>query len=281
MYRICAVYALVAAFFLVIAPISAFAGGCDAYGKPDWRAPLRAGPVQKAWPLRASDRQGWDPSNAMVRRTKRGLVLEVRYPRGSINPGNRSAPDGGLGFWDRLFIGDRLAGCLSYEVQFERGFRFAKGGKLPGLWGGGAVGGCARRRDLGFSTRYMWTRSGDGFLYSYFADRDTRCGKPIFPPRSKAIRFDTGRWHKLEQLVVLNTPGRSDGVLKVWFDGELMIDRRRVRYRDRAKVKIDGVMFSTFFGGASRGNASPRDQKTWFRNFEYRALNRREAGLAR
>ena len=272
---------IVGATVLLVGGAPAQAAGCADYGAPDWRAPIRTGPVEKAWPLRKSDRGGWRMRRSMVVRRKGKLVLEVRYPRGSINPGNRWAPNGGLGFWDKLYIGDRQAGCLSYEVQFQHGFRFAKGGKLPGLWGGGAVGGCARRRDLGFSTRYMWTRWGGGFLYSYFADRDTRCGKPIFPPRSKQMRFEPGRWHKLEQLVVLNTPGKADGVLKVWFNGELMIDRRRVRYRDRAKVRIDGVMFSTFFGGSSRGNASPRDQKTWFRSFEYRALNRREASRAR
>lgn len=281
MFRINPILAGVTTLLALCAGPALAKGGCAEFGAPDWRAPLRAGAVEEAWPLKGADRPGWGDGNARVIESEQGLVLEVRYPEGSINPGNDRAPEGGLGFWDRIYAGDRQAGCLSYQVKFERGFRWAKGGKLPGLWGGGAVGGCARRRDLGFSTRYMWTRSGDGFLYSYFADRKARCGEAIFPPRSNPIEFETGRWHKIEQLVILNTPGKHDGVLKVWFNGELMIDRRRVRYRDRAKVKIDGLMFSTFFGGASRGNASPREQRTWFRGFEYRALNRREAQLAR
>lgn len=258
----------------------AMADGCADFGPANWTAPKRAGQIERAWPLQKGDNMGWGAQNARVVERESGLVLEVDYPRGSINPGNKWAPEGGLGFWDKLNFGDRQAGCLSYHVKFQRGFRFAKGGKLPGLWGGGAVGGCARRTDLGFSTRYMWSRHGDGFLYSYFADRDTKCGKGIFAQGHDAFDLTPGRWHKLEQLVVLNTPGRDDGVLKVWFNGRLVIDRRRVRFRQNGRVKIDGLMFSTFFGGNSKGNASPRHQKTWFRDFQYRALNQRQAQLS-
>lgn len=247
--------------------------GCARYGEADWRAPAKTGNVVKAWPLTARDERAWGEEKARIVPGDGGAEVEVVYPRGSINPGNPRAPEGGLGFYDQFSAGDDLAGCLSYEVRFEPGFRFAKGGKLPGLWGGRNVSGCTKDRENGFSTRYMWNGAGRGYVYAYHAARRNRCGDNIgFAPHQKPFHFTPGRWHRLEQLVVLNAPGRSNGVLKVWFDGELVIDERRLRFRDKGSIRIDGLMFSTFFGGASRGNASPREQKTWFRNFEYRAL---------
>ncbi|MEM9726689.1 MAG: polysaccharide lyase [Pseudomonadota bacterium] len=252
------------------------ATGCAAFGSADWWGPQRLGPLGKAWPLTSGDRPAWNAHKARVTPARDGPVVEVVYPEGSINPGNPRAPVGGLGFLDRLPSGEGRAGCLSYEVRFQPGFAFGKGGKLPGLWGGHSVAGCAKRTDGGFSTRFMWNRHGQGFVYAYLADRDSRCGESIgFQRGQKRINFTPGKWHRLEQLVALNTPGRADGVLQVWFDGELMIDQRNVLYRESDRVRIDGLMFSTFFGGSSKGNASPQWQKSWFRGFEYRRLGRR------
>ncbi len=66
------------------------------------------------------------------------LAWEALYPQGSINPGG--AIKGGFG----LYLGgpDAFARALNdhaqevvigYEVYFEIGFEWAKGGKLPGI----------------------------------------------------------------------------------------------------------------------------------------------------
>jgi len=66
------------------------------------------------------------------------LAWEALYPRGSINPG--SEIKGGFGLY--LAGPDAFARALSeharevvigYEVYFEIGFEWAKGGKLPGI----------------------------------------------------------------------------------------------------------------------------------------------------
>ena len=67
---------------------------------------------------------------------------EALYLRGSINPGNKTAPHGGFGFYMRgpapfsdalkgLSPGDEVA--FGYDVLFEEGFEWVKGGKLPGI----------------------------------------------------------------------------------------------------------------------------------------------------
>ncbi|KIO22045.1 polysaccharide lyase family 14 protein [Tulasnella calospora MUT 4182] len=104
---------------------------------------------------------------------------EAVYPKGSINPGNASAPRGGFGFYvgGPNFDGADAApkSCFeyakevlfSYAVYFEPGFDFNRGGKLPGLYGGatpevayGCSGGRKTDREKAFSLRLMWRRNG-------------------------------------------------------------------------------------------------------------------------
>jgi len=55
---------------------------------------------------------------------------------------------------------------LSYSVRFQPGFRFAKGGKLPGLFGGDAGSGAGMRRP-GSPRGFMCGPAG-GEVYAYF-----------------------------------------------------------------------------------------------------------------
>lgn len=245
--------------------------GCEVYGPPRWRAPLKAGPVDEAWPVTEKDVRGWRVNKPSVVWRDGRLELEVSYPENSLHPGRPDFPLGGISFGDYIDVGAGLAGCLSYEVRFQPGFLFAKGGKLPGLWGGHGVAGCVKQTTNGFSTRFMWSTGAEAFVYGYLADRTRRCGEGITAPRGE-MQFEPGRWHRLDQEVRLNTPGERDGVLRVWFDRRLVIERRDILYRVKKEVTIDGVFFSSFFGGSSRGNRSPQDQVARFRNFEYREI---------
>src|ERR1700712_749468 len=151
-----------------------------------------------------------------------GVVLQVRYPAGSINPGNSDGVQGGGGF--ELRFSSRLeAACLKYRVRFEPGFAFARGGKLPGLFGGQAPRGCAAA-DLsrGVSARLMWRAAGAGELYLYSPDRTARCGDSI---GRDAWRFTPGEWVTVEQQVVLNTPGQRDGTIRIWIDGRPVVQQ--------------------------------------------------------
>merc|ERR1712136_102747 len=72
---------------------------------------------------------------------KEGLVdiknntLQVFYPNGSHTP--RGKIRGGFGFNSApLNLEFATTVTLEYEVMFESGFEFVKGGKLPGLFGG-------------------------------------------------------------------------------------------------------------------------------------------------
>lgn len=55
---------------------------------------------------------------------------------------------------------------LSYEVAFDKGFQWVKGGKLPGLRGGSDTSGCEGGAEPNgtdcWSTRLMWRTAGEG-----------------------------------------------------------------------------------------------------------------------
>lgn len=199
--------------------------------------------------------------------------MRVRYPMGSINPGHAAAPVGGAGFHWTEGPGAE-ARCLSYRVRFSPGFDFALGGKLPGLAGGEAPRGCgAAELARGFSARLMWRAQGAGELYLYAPDRAARCGDSL---GRGAWHFVPMRWADIAQEVILNRPGAADGVVRIWVDGRRVLERRDLMLRETAEVRVNGVLFATFFGGNDPRWASPRDQ--WA---DFKDLTLWDAGPAR
>ena len=213
--------------------------------------------LQHAW--------GLAENLAVVRGDERyPAAIAVRYPKGSYVPSAKGAPRGGAGFHAPVLGVGVEAACLRYAVKFPAGFAFAKGGKLPGLYGGAAPTGCRTDEADGFSLRYMWRGDGDGELYAYLPNREERCGESI---ARGAWRFPAGRWLILEQEVVLNRPGRADGAVQVWADGVRVLDRTDLALRQAGKTTVAGLMFSTFFGGNDPSWASPSDQTVLFADF--------------
>ena len=195
-----------------------------------------------------------------------GPVLRVAYPAGSasqLSARTSGSPEGGA----QLFLtvpepAERAH--LRYYVRFPPGFDFVRGGKLPGLYGGSVTSG----REIpdgtdGFSTRYMWRAGGAGEVYTYLPsskEHGTSLGR-------RSWSFATGRWLLVEQAVRLNDPGRDDGQVTVWVDGRQVYRRDGLRFRTVDRLKVEGLFFSTFFGGGDPSWASPLDQHADFAAF--------------
>ncbi|MGQ7249847.1 polysaccharide lyase [Halomonas sp. V046] len=203
----------------------------------------------------------------------RSTALRVGYPEGTSSPGDTEV--GGAGFYSAPegFSG-RDHACLRYAVRFEDGFDFVKGGKLPGLYGGEAPsGGDKVTGENGFSLRYMWRENGQGELYEYVADSresddDSDYGDSV---GRGLFSFPTGQWVTLEQEVILNDPGQENGVVRVWVDGRPVLEQQGMVYRTSDDVTIDGLMFSTFFGGHGKDWRTPHDQHADFADFRFYA----------
>jgi hypothetical protein len=194
-------------------------------------------------------------------------VLRVHYPKGSASPTltrSEGAPVGGAQFYADLGLGPFESLHLRYYVRFSEGYDFVRGGKLPGLFGGTVhSGGQIPDGTNGFSTRYMWRGKGDGEIYAYLPtsiQSGTSLGRGNW-------RFEPGKWHMLEQWVVLNTPGEKNGHIRVWVDENLVLDERNLLFRTTETLKIEGVFFSTFFGGDDGSWATPKATYVDFANF--------------
>jgi hypothetical protein len=202
------------------------------------------------------------------------IALRVHYPKNSSSPSDarqNDVPRGGLGFYteERDLQGtDRV--CLHYQLRFEANFNFVEGGKLPGLYGGEAPsGGEEATGENGFSMRLMWREDGQGELYPYVVGHEgDSMGRGSW-------HFPTGRWVTVEQEVVLNTPGESDGVVRLWIDGHPVLEHRELVYRTVPEVGIDGLMFSSFFGGTGEKWRTPRGQHVDFAAFRLYIPKRR------
>lgn len=226
---------------------------------PDVRAALGAAVpgVNHVW--------GIEENAETVAGTGGRVELRVRYPKGSINPSSKNRPLGGAGFLAPLAPAGLERACLSYRVRFDDGFEFRKGGKLPGLFGGQAPsGGDAVDGDKGFSTRLMWRKDGEGEIYAYVANKRGKYGASIGRGRWS---FEPGHATWIEQEVVLNHPDAADGIVRLWIDGEPVVEQSDLVYRTVPSGMVEGLMFSTFFGGSGSSWRSPQDQHAWFSDF--------------
>ena len=64
-----------------------------------------------------------------------------------------------------------------------------------------------------------------------------------------AALLSPGRWVCIEQHIRLNTPGKEDGVLRAWVDGQPVFARRNLRLRDTLEVGIENAWFDLYMGG--------------------------------
>lgn len=191
-------------------------------------------------------------------------TLRLRYPARSYVPSAMNAPRGGAGFLAPLLKsqGETVTrACLHYEVRVPEGFHFVKGGKLPGLYGGEAPSGGESAGDQGFSMRLMWRAHGALEAYAYVAGL-----KPGSSIGRGAAKLTPGRWTAIDLAIGLNDPQQSNGTLKLSIDGKPAIERDDLRYRTTDAIGIEGLMFSSFFGGDDASWASPVDQSIEFRS---------------
>lgn len=237
----------------------------DGFGSTDWKQP---------WYLRQTGQWGLQNTSVINNSTGRfSKVLRVRYPAGSASPTvsrEYNKPLGGAQFYASLGMTPRDSLRLSYYVRFSPNFDFVKGGKLPGLFGGaGNSGGVIPNGADGFSTRFMWRRNGDGEVYAYLptsTSSGTSLGRGNW-------RFQPGIWYHLEQEVQLNQPGVPNGRIRVWLDGKQVLDQQGLMFRTVSALQIEGIFFSTFFGGDDPSWATPKDVYADFANFSVMAVN--------
>ncbi|MTK63615.1 MAG: hypothetical protein F8N15_03575 [Methanobacterium sp.] len=175
---------------------------------------------------------------------------------------------------------------LRYYIRFNDDMAAKTGGKLPGLASAGKIyaEGCMSPNGTdAWSVRFMWggSSSTDTFhlqAYPYVVNKDelslpfrtpeqVRCGGFV-PIKTKPdlgapwYDFKRGVWYAIEERVKLNEPGKKDGILQVWIDDSLVLDRTNVLYRtvDNPDTKIGRLAFESFLGGSTPDWAAPQNE---------------------
>ncbi|XP_071109692.1 uncharacterized protein [Haliotis cracherodii] len=198
-------------------------------------------------------------------------VLRVFYEKGQYV---RLHSHRGLGFYAKP-TAPQKALTLSYDLFFDPNFDFVKGGKLPGLFGGWVNCSGGTHSDTCFTARLMWRENGDGEIYAYIPSEqvssfchDVECNFVYGNSIGRGSwRFQKGKWQTITEHITLNTPGKTDGFAKMWYNGRQVYEINNVNFRNNANIMIDGIFFSTFFGGSTSSWAPTRDCYTYFKNF--------------
>ena len=145
-----------------------------------------------------------------------------------------------------------------YYVRFDADWvNSTGGGKMPGIsgtygragWGGRPVNG----RD-GWSARGHFGKTTDGRTplgyYCYHADMRGRYGSGWEWRISDRGVLQHERWYCAEEYCRMNTPGKKDGVLRAWIDGQPAFEKTDIRFRDVPDLKIEQIWFNIYHGGS-------------------------------
>lgn len=215
-------------------------------------------PVQLVGMIGASQRGIY--RNAKVVKVKgvpSGRALKVALTPDPLDNESATSTGNGIGFlWTPRELTGADKACLSYSVYLPKSFEFGIGGYLPGLYGGKPLS-IADRSDgkNGFAQRVVWQNLGRGNLFAQVPGFETRGGAYIATDHFEMPR---DRWVAIEQELVLNTPGRENGLARLWIDGKLVAASSKLSFRSKPDLLIEGVQADIGFGSPKRQLGPPK-----------------------
>jgi hypothetical protein len=162
-----------------------------------------------------------------------GTALEVKLAPVASDLAHSERNTNGVDFrWTPLGMKSATSVCLDYSVLVPEKFPFNdEGGAFPGVYGGPpppAKTGPAER----LAVRLQWTTDGKGILYA------APTGSAFRGINLTGFPLERGRWMRVQQEVVLNTPGEANGIVRLWVDGDLVAEDKGI---DLRKDKADGI----------------------------------------
>lgn len=167
--------------------------------------------------------------------------LRFYLPMGFVG----SANTGGI---IKANIAEKTSYNFEYEIRFDTGFPWSKGGKIPGISGGeGYTGGEPATKGDGFSVRIMWREDGRLIPYVYHYDQPDKFGDTF----GDTIGYLTDtKAYKIRYYVQLNTDDNRDGILRIFIDDVQVYEQTKICYRVD-DCKIDTAHIAIFAGGSS------------------------------
>ncbi|MGL4396566.1 MAG: polysaccharide lyase [Hyphomicrobium sp.] len=166
---------------------------------------------------------------------KKDAVLEIKLASTENEDVNT---ENGVGFvWRPTDLNGAKTACLTYGIYLPEDFSFDLAGHLPALYAIDNINDLeATKTERGFISRVGWRKDGDlGVLLRNPTDQGAWLS-------ARGMKIEGGRWLSIEQEVRLNTPGKTDGLIRVWIDGEMKIDGRNLNLGGDPGVAIQGVV---------------------------------------
>ncbi|KAF8798713.1 polysaccharide lyase family 14 protein [Phlegmacium glaucopus] len=208
-----------------------------------------------------------------------GPVLRVTYSEGSFSHDTGGAQLYTL--WNTTDGSNFNTMMVTYELAFDAGFDWVKGGKLPGIRGGlnstGCSGGNKADGQDCFSSRLMWRTGGSAEVYAYIPTPNDLCSNKNITCNSDfgvsiqrgAFAFVSGQWNRITMLVQMNNPpDLANGKVAVYFNDIPAISQSNLQIRSTNTVAANGLYLSTFFGGSDASWSTPVTTHTYFRNIQ-------------
>lgn len=162
---------------------------------------------------------------------------------------------------------------VSYDVMFEEGFEWARGGKLHGIRGGDLsieASGCVPANPNAWSARAIWRKNAAVELYLYDqsrSDNGNQCGNSYI---SKPGILPINEWFKVTLEVVLNTQNQPNGIGRLYINNKLIIEKTDVKWRGVISgATINHFSFSTFYGGNDPSWAPTKNTYAKFKNLQW------------
>lgn len=110
-----------------------------------------------------------------------------------------------------------------------------------------------------------WNEPG---VYFYHPDQSGGWGDHAYSKKwFNTPKIEPGRWYCLELMLKPNSIGARDGAIRFWMDGELIVERTGMRFRDVEDVKMRRFAFTGYFGGGGMINTSPKNQRIYIDNY--------------
>lgn len=143
-----------------------------------------------------------------------------------------------------------------YRVKYDKSMdKF--GGKAPGFdgtygkagWGnrpGKGVNGWSARGTLRTAGRST-VRNSFYVYHTNTGNNGKTWGDAVW--WNKGGDMDYSKWYHVKQYVKLNTPGKSNGILKAWVNGKLVFERSNWNFRKVSDLKIYAYWFNYYNGG--------------------------------
>lgn len=161
---------------------------------------------------------------------------------------------------------------LRFAADYNQGNLNHTGGGLSGVagtgkWEGMGKAGIKPVGDDRFSCRMepwlgygRWELPGAWALYTYWMDmkrdRDgNHWGNLLMPDAERRTVSARGEWLCIEQMIQVNTPGKADGEIAAWVDGELYLHMTGIRWRSDAKVTVKRMNLDIYIHHAEQDNA--------------------------